>query len=346
MRDHHVLITGIGGNIGQGVLKSLRAGKRTYHIVGMDMEPLSAGFSLVDSYYQTPRTGGTAFRNVLREIAQKEKVEAIYVCSPTELEFFSSHKAELETELDLAVFVNPLKVVQIGSDKLKTAMFLKEMGLPFPESSFVNDEDSLNKLVLRYGFPLILKPCTGFTSKNVFLVNSREEIAAASVLVPGLVAQRYLSDENSEYTAATISGPEGKVRASIILHRDLSQGTTYRTELVQNDVITGQIIRIVETLGAIGVCNLQFRLLNEKVFVFEINPRFSGTCGIRYLYGFNDSEMVFELFRLGLNVEQPELRPAVILRYWNEILIQGASFASLRDGRKQHCGHQIVTSGL
>src|SRR2546426_5373792 len=121
MTPHRVLVTGIGGNVGQGVLKSLRASRhKAFHIIGIDMEALSAGFSLADSYYRTPRTGDPTFRSALGAIARKERPEAIYVCSPSELEYFGSHKDELERELALTVFVNPIDVVRIGADKLET----------------------------------------------------------------------------------------------------------------------------------------------------------------------------------------------------------------------------------
>lgn len=346
MSSRRVLITGIGGNVGQGVLKSLRASQRAFHIVGIDMEALSAGFSLVDSYYQTPRTGDPAFRAELEKIARAEKLEAIYVCSPAELEFFARQKEELERELGLSVFVNPPEVIEIGSDKLRTAEFLRDAGFASPATVMATDEEGVERLIELHGFPLIVKPRAGFSSRNVFLVNSREEIRAARVLVPDLIVQRYLPDEKSEYTAATLSGVDKKVRALIILHRDLLQGTTYRTELIEDENLNRQAIEIVEALGAIGPCNLQFRLVGDKVYVFEINPRFSGTSGIRYLYGFNDCEMIFDLLHLGIEVGQPALKKAVVLRYWNEVCIEGASFEELRDGRVPHRGAQSIIQNI
>ncbi|HEY6805805.1 MAG TPA: ATP-grasp domain-containing protein [Pyrinomonadaceae bacterium] len=338
MNSHRVLITGIGGNVGQGVLKSLRASSRKFHIVGIDMEMLSAGFSLVDRYYQTPRTSHPDFHAALSKIAKEEQLEAIYVCSPSELEFFATYKEQLETELDLSVFVNPSEVIQTGSDKLKTAEFLAEAGFRSPQTVLAPDQVGVQRLIDRCGFPVIVKPRDGFSSRNVFVVNSAAEIAAAATLVPNLIVQQYLPDDAAEYTAATLSGADKKVRAHIVLRRDLLQGTTYRTELVQNEKIDREVVKIVERLGAVGPCNLQFRLLHDEVYVFEINPRFSGTGGIRYLYGFNDCEMIFELFRLGIEVKRPELKKAVVLRYWNEVYIPDASFDDLRSGQRRHDG--------
>jgi carbamoyl-phosphate synthase large subunit len=343
MMSHRVLITGIGGNVGQGVLKSLRAASKPFHIVGIDMEALSAGFALVDSYYQTPRTSDPAFHGALRRIARKEQLEAVYVCSPAELDFFGSHKEVLERELRLSIFVNPLAVVQTGSDKLLTASFLRDGGFPSPDTVLAANADDVARLIERHGFPLIVKPRAGFSSRNVFLVNSREEIEAASKLAPDLIVQQCLPDDSSEHTAATLSGADKKVRGLIILRRDLLQGTTYRTELVDDENLEQQMVRIVEALGAVGPCNLQFRMVDGVPYVFEINPRFSGTSGIRYLYGFNDCEMIFDLLRLGIEVQQPALRKAVVLRYWNEVCIPDATFADLREGRAQHRGFETTT---
>ncbi|HSS20782.1 MAG TPA: ATP-grasp domain-containing protein [Pyrinomonadaceae bacterium] len=342
--SHRVLITGIGGNVGQGVLKALRAGSKKFHIVGIDMEPLSAGFSLVDSYYQTPRTSDPAFPGALRRITRKEQLEAIYVCSPAELASFSTHKEALEQELRLSVFVNPLDVILTGSDKLQTAEFLRNAGFPAPDTTLATNADGVERLIERHGFPLIVKPRAGFSSRNVFLVQSRLELEAASQLVPDLIVQQYLPDDSAELTAATLSGADKKVRALIVLRRDLLQGTTYRTELVADDKLNQQVVQIVEALGAVGPCNLQFRLLAGVPYVFEINPRFSGTSGIRYLYGFNDCEMIFDLLRLGIEVKQPPLQKAVVLRYWNEVCIPDATFESLRAGR-QHDGFETMTKG-
>lgn len=342
MTTRRVLITAIGGNVGQGVLKALRAGRESYHIVGIDMEPLSAGFSLVDHYYYTPRTGDAAFQKAFEVIVRDEAIEAVYVCSPGELEFFASHKEQFDRELGVTVLVNPLPVVRIGSDKLRTAEFLRDNGFCFPETVTAFDDNGIEQLIVKHGLPVIVKPRMGFSSRNVFLVDSREKIRAAATLVPDLIVQQYLPDDRAEYTAATLSGADQKVRALIVFRRDLIQGTTYRTELVEDSHLDREVVRIIEALGAIGPCNLQFRIVGGMVYVFEINPRFSGTSGIRYLYGFNDCELAFDLLHLRTEVTQPTLDKAVVLRYWNEICVPKAGFDDLREGRAKHDGYAAV----
>ena len=341
MSNYRVLITGIGGNIGQGILKSLRATGRPFEITGVDMEPLSAGFFLADHYERVSRSTDPAFRNELAGLVGRHGIGAIYASSPSELEFFGANRHELERELGVTIFVNPLDVIRTGSDKLLTAQFLERHGLPYIPTALGTDARALGKLIRDFGFPLIVKPRRGFSSHNVFLVHSRREVESACKLVPDMVVQRYVADPFWEYTSGTVSGGDGKVRAVITLHRRLIQGTTYQTELVQDEAMEREVVRVVEALGATCVCNLQFRMLDGRMYIFEINPRFSGTCGIRYLYGFNDPEMAFDLLHLKREVSQPEIRPSVVLRYWNEVLVPGASFADLQAGGPKREGVSI-----
>ena len=333
MTRPRVLVTAVGGNVGQGVVKALRASSRNFYIVGIDMEALSAGFSLTDRYYVTPSCRDSSFRQAIGGIVRREHIEAIYVSSPAELEFFTSNKSELESTLGASVFVNPPEVVRVGSDKLLTAEFLRDAGLPFPASVLSTAGEGLDSLIRTHGFPLVVKPRADSSSRNVFVVTSREQIVGAAALVPDLIVQRYLGDAEHEFSAATLSGADRRVRAVIIMRRHLLQGTTYRTELAEDETLRAQIVCIVERLGAVGPCNVQFRVVDGAAIAFDINPRFSGTSGVRYLYGFNDCEMIFDLLRLGSEIRQPELTRAVVLRYWSEVCVPGADFADLAADR-------------
>lgn len=329
---HRVLVTAVGGNIGQGVVKALRSGLRDYFIVGTDMEPRSAGFSFVDRASVTPAAGADGMMAALTAIVETERIEAIYVCSPHELEFFSRARLDLERATGTRVLVNPEPVVRVGQDKLETTRFLETHGFPSPETALAEDGPAVDRLIERWGFPVIAKPRRGWTSVNVFTIRCRAALDAARVLVPDLVVQRYLPDAAAEYTAGVVGSAAARRFAWIVLRRDLTQGTTYRTELAQDPAIGAQVVAMAQALGVEGACNFQFRLVGGQPFVFEINPRFSGTSGIRYLYGFNDPEMAFEQICLGQPIVQPPVRPGVVLRYWNEVHLPEAAFESMGEG--------------
>jgi carbamoyl-phosphate synthase large subunit len=326
---HRVLVTAVGGNVGQGVVKALRAGSRPYFIVGTDMEPRSAGFAFVDRPCVTRRAGDDGMAEALADTIVSDRIEAVYVCSPAELSFFGEARATLEACTGARIFVNPQPVIRIGQDKLETARFLERNGFPSPATALAGDEHAVSALIERCGFPLIAKPRCGWTSINVFTLRSRAELGAARTLVADLIVQQYLPNATEEYTAGVVGSAAAGAFAWIVLRRDLTQGTTYRTELAQNPRWGARMTALAQALGVEGACNFQFRVVDGEPFVFEINPRFSGTSGIRFLYGFNDPELLFDFACLGQPIRQPELRDGVAMRYWNEVFVADARFDTL-----------------
>ncbi len=340
-QTHKVLVTAVGGNTAQGVVKALRASTIPFTIIGVDADPLSAGFSLVDHYAQLPLASADNYVEQLDLLLEIQRPEAIYVCSPPELLRFSHQKSYLEKKWGLSVFVQPTEVVEIGNDKFKTYQFLKSHGFPHPKTCLLSDKAGLSRLVQEVDFPVILKPRIGSGSLGVFKIINRDQLQQFQAIAETTVVQECIGEDSAEYTATTIAGFDGKIKASIILHRTLHQGTTYRTELFESDEITGSLISIAEALKTVGACNFQFRIQEGKPYIFEINPRFSGTAGIRYLYGFNDPELVFRLLNLKEKITQPKFTRNVVLRYWNEICIKETTFEELRNDRKKHDGFQV-----
>lgn len=342
MDETTVLVTSVGGNVGQGVVKALRAARRRFRIVGVDMEPRSAGFSFVDVPAVVPRSGEPGFVERMARICEDHDVQAVYVCSDVEVGYFSSEQDLLESELCCPIFVNPPEVVEVGTDKLRTARFLAEFELPYAETVLASDQAGVDRLLDEHGLPVIVKPRDGASSKNVFLIESHMQLAAVRTLVPDLVVQQYLPGDEAEYTAGTVSSAKGHVQAVIVLRRDLLQGTTYRTELIRDAALEEQIVRIVNTLHAVGPCNVQFRVVDGVAVPFEINPRFSGTTGVRYLYGFNDAELVYDVLVECMTAVQPDFTPGVMLRYWDEVFIPGATFDGMRADTRSAVGGQAI----
>jgi carbamoyl-phosphate synthase large subunit len=73
------------------------------------------------------------------------------------------------------------------------------------------------------------------------------------------------------------------------MKRRLSSGVTSFAEVVNDLSIETLCIRIAESLELFGSINIQLRLVEGLgPMVFEINPRFSSTVGMRHAIGFSD----------------------------------------------------------
>jgi len=64
-----------------------------------------------------------------------------------------------------------------------------------------------------------------------------------------------------------------------------------------------QCERIAGALGAKGPINIQCRVVDGKVRVFEINPRFSGTTSLRAMMGYNEPDILIREHVLGERIQ-------------------------------------------
>ncbi len=54
MEKKTILVTGIGGNVGQGIIKNIIDANLPVNIVGCNVTAMSAGNHLVDEFHQVP----------------------------------------------------------------------------------------------------------------------------------------------------------------------------------------------------------------------------------------------------------------------------------------------------
>ena len=78
-----IIITGVGGGVGQSVIKSLYGSG--YRLVGVDEFPLAAGLYAVDKAYVIPPPDKPEFADRLLEIAKKEDCALLFPGLDTEL---------------------------------------------------------------------------------------------------------------------------------------------------------------------------------------------------------------------------------------------------------------------
>ncbi len=133
--------------------------------------------------------------------------------------------------------------------------------------------------------------------------------------IENFVLQEYVGTRNSEYTVGVLHNNKGMFIGSATLKRDLTQllsikcnvkNLTSKRELGEQLVISSGFSQgvlyqdkkierycrvIAEKLGSTGPLNFQGRLVEDKFYIFEINPRFSGTSFMRALSGFNEVDL-------------------------------------------------------
>jgi carbamoyl-phosphate synthase large subunit len=320
-----VFVTGAGALLGQGIIKSLRLAATPYEIIAADPDPRSVGLYWADKSYLIPLANDPNYLEKVTDILLRERPDAVLIGTDVELMTFAVNRQEIETTCQTRVIVSPPKVIQIADDKWLTYQFLRDNGFPYPQSAL---PEHLSEFLGECDFPLVVKPRVGARSAGVHLVTNESELEAALARVHNAVIQEAVATAKDEYTSGIVMS-QGEPRAIVTMKRDLRDGNTYRAYVeLEVDELNKQLCTIARRLGGVGSLNFQFRLLEGTPKIFEINARFSGTTPFRAYAGYNEVDVVVRHFVLGDAFPEASLRPVVVLRYWQEIIIGADQLAT------------------
>lgn len=312
-----VLVTGVGGGgVGEQIIKALRLAEMPYRIIGTDVSPISKGLMEVDHPYVVPLASAPDFVPSLLEICARHKVRALFCGSEPELREISERREEFD-QAGIFLPMNPREVVRDCLDKFATARILMQLGLPCPRSVKVCNESELEQVDF---IPAILKPLSGGGSANVHVVQNRNELHLLGRYLldyhPCIVVQEYVGQPDSEYTVGVLLSMQGELINSIAIRRSILSGLGNRLRLpnrtgdtrfgahlvVSSGISQGHLDRYPEVtrpceeialaLGCQSAVNIQCRFVDGRPYVFEINPRYSGTTSLRALAGYNEPDIM------------------------------------------------------
>lgn len=319
-----IAITGVGGGVGQSLLKSLK--DSGYRIICLDGELLAAGLYASEKSYLIPYAKSDNFIPKVLEICELEKVDLLFPGLDAELMPFSLNRDKFK-QIGTTVVVSSPEVVTISDDKQATFDELIKAGVNVPFTASIDDYLKLNS-----SFPAIIKQKVGGArSKNVFLAKNKINwdtiISKIGSAIDEYIAMEYI--EGHEYTCGTIN-LENSCKGAIIMRRILRDGDTHKCFTEINEIIEQEVRLVVETIKPFGACNVQLRVKDGTPYVFEINARCSGTTAARTLSGFNEPRMIADFLLKGIEPTY-KIKEQTILRYWNEIVIENEVINQLKD---------------
>jgi len=340
-----VLVTGLaGGSVGMQILKALRLSDLPLKIFGADLHKEVFGSSLVEEMIILPTASDESYLETLLEVIKQYRLGAVFPGSEPEL-LTLSHGSKQIKDLSVMLPVQPPELLTSCLDKLATMSLLRRHGFSVPDTTLVASAADLHLVT---SFPVVCKPIRGGGSGNVFLAQSSDELRNIGSYLLGLagkfVAQEYIGRVDSEYTVGVLTDLDGHLIDSIAVHRQILSALSNRIKVhnltgrkelgdilaVSNGISQGTVGRFAAVtsycteaalaINARGPINFQCRVADGKVYIFEINPRFSGTTSIRALAGFNEPELLIRRHLLGEKVGPVAYRETPVRRGLQEAL--------------------------
>lgn len=272
-----VLITGIGGDISQGVATILRENRPDLLLIGVDVHAQHGGHLFVDQFTLVPSASAPDYVDAIKAIVSKHSVDVVIPMSEPEL-------AATLPFSELAPGVKWItageRVVVAGLDKLETMRALTGLGVPVPWTRPVSEGRPI-------AYPCILKNRSGSGSRAVFTVSNDEDVDYLVKHYPDAIFQELLEPADREVTCAVYRRRDGEV-ASLLMLRRLTGGFTGWAKIIKDEETSRMCKVIAQGLDLRGSMNIQLRLTDKGPRVFEINPRFSSTVLMRHRLGYTD----------------------------------------------------------
>ena len=255
-------------------------------IVGADISTTAPALSFCDDSVEVPRIDDPQYVPFLKDYCMDNCVDALIPTIDTDLLVLAQNKNEFGATR--VVISDPDKVV-ICRDKRLTGAFFDACGLQFPEP--VDDYKKYDK-----GFPAFIKPKDGSSSINAYKVETEEELAIFSEIVPDYIIQPYIS--GTEYTIDAFCDFDGNpVFITPRIRLAVRAGEVLKTKIDQDETIITEMQRLIEKYrpcGAITVQLIRDDRTKEDYFI-EINPRFGGGAPLSIKAGADSAEMMLRI---------------------------------------------------
>lgn len=325
----NVMVTGVGGGgVGEQILKCLRMSSLEYNIIGCDMNRNSMGLSKADKAYLVPPASYPHYVESILQICKENAIQVLFHGSEPEMKVLSRNRQFFKDE-GIFIPLNPEDVIEKCMDKYLTMRFLQESGFAIQKFWEVREENDLQKIDT---FPVVLKPSVGGGgSVNTFIAQNREELELFGKYLLKIynqfTVQEYIGKSDSEYTVGVLHASSGEYINSIAVKKNIMSGLSNKTcvpnrtgrqdlgetlaissgisqgEIGRFEEVTAPCRKIAKKLGCTAALNIQCRIHNEQMYVFEINPRISGTSSLRAIVGYNEPDILIREKILGEEIK-------------------------------------------
>ncbi len=302
-----ILVTGIGGNVAQGIIRNIRSYNPQIRIIGTNVTKFSAGNHLVDKFYEVSFSYESNYIPEITTIVNNEKIDLVIPSTDFEVYYLVKNR----TIINALVIGADEYTCETYLDKYKSAIHHELNQIPFAKTI-------LPSLYNNDFHDIIVKPRLGRGSRGIHInpmdlsLFSDEEYIVQKL------------HKGKEITTAFYVDKSNQLHGSISMSRKLENGMTVETFVEKKydssiNAILNKLIKTVQFQGAANIQSIVDADTNEIV-PFEINCRISGTNSIRSNFGFKDVEYILDEYLYGKTPQKPDITNGIATRIMMDII--------------------------
>ncbi len=277
-----VLVTALGTITATSIVQELKSSNESYYILGADINDatLIATSKDVNEFYKFPssveRQG--EFLEFVFDFCKKHQVEYIIPSIDEEVMIYSQNREKFKNN-GVNLCIPNQKLINICHYKDK---FNRWMALNMPECA-IKTYDVCNEKI---EYPVFIKPIEGRASNGCRIIYNQNELQRQEDLQKCIVQE---VAHGAFITADVVQNYQYHQFACIQREELLrnKNGCGIAVKTVKNKHVEEICYEIAEKLNLNGVINIEFFVLDDRVQVVEINPRFSAGSYYSFLAGCN-----------------------------------------------------------
>jgi D-aspartate ligase len=219
--------------------------------------------------------------STIDKMVRRTKSDIVLPIDQPMIELLSYHKKEL-SELTFLAPLPQADVFNITSNKWLLADFLKQNGIPHPQTILYEDEGKLD-LIEELSFPVLIKPIKGFNGKGIkifddltslkyfFKSHSNPEESIIQSFIHGFDIDCSVLCKDGNILVYTIQ--KG------IYPGRLQFSPPVGIEFLFDDQVLKIVTKLMNKLKWSGIAHIDLRYdeRDKKVKILEVNPRFWGS---------------------------------------------------------------------
>jgi carbamoyl-phosphate synthase large subunit len=252
-------------------------------MVNCNPETVSTDYDTSDRLYFEPIT----FEDVMN-IVELEKPEGVIV------QFGGQTPLNLAMRLlkaGVPIIGTSPESIDLAEDRKRFGKLLRDLDIPQPAAGTATSVEDARRIASDIGYPVLLRPSYVLGGRAMFIAYEQAKLdeymrksVEASPEKPVLIdsflegAVEIDVDALSDGEHTVIAGIQEHIEEAGIHSGDSSSVLpTYKISEEHLATLRDYTRRLAEALHVVGLCNIQFAISNDKVYVLEVNPRASRT---------------------------------------------------------------------
>ncbi|MGI9526125.1 MAG: NAD-dependent epimerase/dehydratase family protein [Weeksellaceae bacterium] len=324
MKQIRIGISSIGSGVGQSVINSCRLSNLPLYTIGFGTNPLAYGLYECDDYAYTKSFYDKDYIDNIIQHCLDKKVDIFFPGHDDDAHIVSKH-IEVFEKNNIHVVVAGKELLDLCRDKEKMSNVLNEISpifvRSFDKEGFISAYH--NNLI---SLPVISKPSDGYASKGIQIIADESDFDRISdndviqelaiphqgdpqrAYVDKLISKK-INPQVAEVSIQIVAGKNGEIIGKMISYNKLNNGVPIEIIPIESDLVWRELDKFLPTfqkLGLKGPFNLQGRITDDGLKLFEMNARFTGITGLRAYMGFNEVEACIKEW-LGIRNENETL---------------------------------------